>query len=136
VNQVSDDQANAVVASEEGHPFPQGVPTSVQEPVIQFNTTAYSVHPGDKFAKVIVSLAGKYSGVVTVDFSTADKTARAGSDYLPVSWRLVFANNKTTIVVPIPILTGAQPNETVALKLQDPTGAILGAKQAATLKIN
>jgi hypothetical protein len=130
----SESQINAVV-TRECNPADDAQVTT-RAPVVQFSSPTYSVEEKGKFAKVTVTLTGKYSGVVTVDFSTADKTARAGSDYLPVSWRLVFANNKSTVVVPIPILTAANANEAVFLKLQDPTGgAVLGTKQTATLTI-
>jgi Calx-beta domain len=111
-------------------------PETTHGPVVQFSRSTYSVREDGKVARVHVTLTGNYSGVVTVDFSTADQSAHAGTDYLPVTWRLVFANNKTKIVVPIPILTAAGRNETVSLTLQDTTGgAVLGPKHTATLTI-
>jgi hypothetical protein len=106
--------------------------------LIQFKSSTFSVAESGKFAKVIVSVTGKFSGVVTVDFATADGTALAGRDYLPVVDRLVFANKKISATVSIPIIDDlvAETNKTVTLTLQNPMGgALLGTRHTATLTI-
>ena len=110
----------------------------VTYPIIQFSTAAFSVAENGKFAKITVKLKGKYSGVVTVDFATADGTATAGSDYMPQVGRVVFANKKTSVVVMIPIIDDLvdEVNETVTLTLQNVVGgAWLGLGHTATLTI-
>ena len=110
----------------------------VTYPIIQFSTAAFSVAENGKFAKITVKLKGKYSGVVTVDFATADGTATAGSDYMPQVGRVVFANKKTSVVVMVPIIDDLvdEINETVTLTLQNVIGgAWLGPGHTATLTI-
>lgn len=107
-------------------------------PIIQFSTTSYSVAENGKFARITVTLKGRYSGVVTVDFATADGTAFAGTDYMPQAGRVVFANRKTSAVVMVPIIDDLvdEMNETVTLTLQSPVGgAWLGLRHTATLTI-
>ncbi len=111
---------------------------ALSTPTVQFKSASYSVLEKTKVAKVTVTVTGKYSGVVTVDFSTADGTAVAGSDYMPVANRLVFSGKKTSTIVAIPIFDDqvAEPGETVTLTLQNPTGGVLlGAKHTAVLTI-
>jgi hypothetical protein len=64
-------------------------------------------------------------GAVTIDFSTANGTATAGSDYQPVSGTLSWANGDGgTRIVQIPLFADelAEGNETVQLVLSNPTG--------------
>jgi hypothetical protein len=106
--------------------------------LIQFKSATSSVLETTRFAKVTVSVTGKFSGVLTVDFATADGTGVAGRDYLPVADRLVFSNKKISAVVSIPIIDDlvAEANKTVTLTLQNPTGgALLGTRHTATLTI-
>ncbi len=105
---------------------------------VQFGAAATSVAEGGKFAKIKVALKGKYAGVVTVDFSTADWTATSGLDYAPLAGRIVFSNKKTSVIVSIPVIDDAllEGAESIALQLENPTGgALLGAVHAATLTI-
>ena len=104
---------------------------------VQFSSPTFSVTQNANFAKVMVKVTGKYSGEVTVDFATADGTATAGVDYMPVAGRLVFSAKKTSATVLIPIIdTGAATSKTVNLILQNPMGgALIGAQPTATLTI-
>lgn len=105
---------------------------------VQFSAATYSVSESGKFAQITVTVTGKYSGEVTVDFATADGTATAGVDYMPAAGRLVFSSKKTSATVLVPIIaTGAGgPNKTVNLTLQNPMGGVLiGAQPTATLTI-
>ena len=107
-------------------------------PVIQFSTAAYSISENGKVAKITILLKGRYSGVVTVDFATADGTAIAGSDYMPQAGRVVFSSGKTSAVVLIPIIDDLlhESSATVTLTLQNPMGgAWLGLGHTATLTI-
>ncbi len=74
----------------------------------------------------------------TVNFSTADGTAVAGIDYLPVSGTLTFNPGVLTQTFTIPILINPLilGNETVLLNLSNPTnGASLGSPSSAVLVI-
>jgi hypothetical protein len=106
--------------------------------VVQFSSATYSVTETGKFAKVTVTVTGKYTGVLTVDFATVDGSGVAGVDYMPTAGRLVFSTKKLSSVVVIPIIDDGTPesNKTVQLTLQNPTGGVLlGTRSTATLTI-
>lgn len=105
---------------------------------VQFSAPTYSVKESSKFATVTVTVTGKYSGELTVDFATADGTAVAGVNYMPVAGRLVFSSKKTSATALVPIIDDGtpEPNKTVNLTLQNPMGGVLlGAQPTATLTI-
>jgi hypothetical protein len=105
---------------------------------VQFKAAAYAASEGGRFAKVTVSLVGKNPGVVAVEFATADMTATAGADYMPLSGRLVFTGSKKAITVAVPILEDSTPElgELVTLTLRNPTGgAQLGLRHTVSLTI-
>ena len=68
-------------------------------------------------------------GPITVDYATADGTARAGTDYQAVSGTLEFQEQETVESLTIPILGDAvaENTETFSVTLSHPTGgAVLG----------
>jgi hypothetical protein len=73
-----------------------------------------------------------------VDYATSDGTALAGQDYAATGGTLSFAAGETTKTFSVPVTNDAlnEDNETVNLKLSNPTGGIsLGTQSAATLTI-
>ena len=82
---------------------------------------------------------GGSDGAVSATVATAPGTATAGSDYVPVSQSVSFADGQTsrTVQVPItddPLVEGI--DETVDLSLSAPTGgATLGSPTSAVLRI-
>jgi hypothetical protein len=74
-----------------------------------------------------VDLSSVSGQVVTVDFATADDTARAGSDYQLVSGTLIFnpgETNKTIVVRVIGDLVG-EPDESFFVNLNNVANAVL-----------
>jgi uncharacterized repeat protein (TIGR01451 family) len=69
---------------------------------------------------------------VSVDYFTADGSARAGRDYLPVSGTVAFAPGTTNQTVTVVVVgdENSESNETVLVKLTNPSGAILATDQA------
>ena len=116
------------------NPPPVVVPTE-----IQFESARYlvsEVAPG--YATISVVYGGGAPGAVTVDYSTADGTARDGLDYIGRSGTLTFQFGETNKTFTIPILDNPEPNvdKTVNLSLANPTGgATLGAFNTAVLTI-
>ncbi len=93
---------------------------------------------GDGTATVIVTRSGGTSGRATVEYATADGTAKAGEDYTPVRGVLRFAEGQSvrTISVPVADDTGVEPAETFGLTLTRPgEGALLGTTTTATVKL-
>ncbi|EAQ79300.1 Calx-beta domain-containing protein [Blastopirellula marina] len=70
--------------------------------------------------------------VVTVDFTTVDGTALAGSDYLTASGSLTFAAGTTSQVVTVTILDDGvlEDPESFTLQLSSPVGAALANSEA------
>ncbi len=87
-------------------------------------------------AGFVVSLSAPQATPVTVDYKTADGTAKAGVNYVPESGTLTFAPGETTAIVQADLL-GSQAVSaplTFMLDLSSPSGASLGTVEAtATL---
>jgi len=75
-----------------------------------------------------VTLSQAATGPVTVQYSTANGTATAGSDYGAQTGTLIFAAGETskTILVPVTGDSAVEASETLALNLSSPSGATLG----------
>lgn len=88
---------------------------------------------GTKSAIFTVTLSAASSQTVTIDYATADGTARAGSDYTAKSGRLSFSAGQTskTITVSITGDTAKESNETFLVNLSNPVRVTL-AKTAGT----
>ncbi len=74
-----------------------------------------------------VTLNRAASAAVSVDYTTADGTAKAGADYTAASGTLTFAPGETAKSVSVAILDDAidEGKETFLLKLSNPQGAFL-----------
>ena len=86
---------------------------------IQFNTATYKVSEDVGSAVITLIRAGGSKGTVSVNYSTADGTATAGSDYTAVSGTLLFADGETSKTFSIPVANDGVPeaDETVQLVL-------------------
>ncbi|MHC5538694.1 beta strand repeat-containing protein [Singulisphaera rosea] len=64
---------------------------------------------------------------VTVDYSTADGTAKAGVDYQAVSGTLTYQPDETTQTIDVPIIggTNVKPPETFLVNLTNATNAVI-----------
>lgn len=115
--------------------------TSVTTPLvgaIQFSGATYSVNENGGVATISVTRTGGSAGAVTVNYSTSNGTATAGSDYASTSGTLTFADGETTKTFTIPITNDTlfEGNETINLTLSGPTGgATLGNQATAVLTI-
>lgn len=84
---------------------------------------------GTQNALVTVSLSEPHAQSVTVNYSTIDGTATAGSDYTVVSGKLTFAKNDTsrTILVPVRGDRIVESDEYFSVQLSNATkGATIG----------
>ncbi|PYS55308.1 MAG: hypothetical protein DMF76_26115, partial [Acidobacteria bacterium] len=82
---------------------------------------------GQRQAVFYVFLSAPANVDVTVQYSTQDRTATAGSDYVAASGTLIFPANSTTttLSVSVPVLgdTDIEPHEFFELRLSNPTNA-------------
>ena len=86
----------------------------------------------DETIDFAVTLSRAASGPVTVAYATADRTARAGSDYTRTSGKLSFAAGETELTVRVPVLDDAhdEGEETLVLRLTQASGARIADGEA------
>ena len=108
-----------------------------QPGTLQFQMADFSVDEAAGTAAITVT-RNQSGPTATVNYSTADGTAVAGTDYVATSGTLTFNPGVLTQTFTIPILINPliKGNETVILNLSSPTGgATLGAPSSAVLVI-
>lgn len=83
---------------------------------------------GTHYALVSVTLDGPSKQTVTVNYATADATARAGSDYQSASGGLTFARGETSKTIAVPVYGDrlAEANESFAVILNGAQRARIG----------
>jgi hypothetical protein len=93
---------------------------------------------GNRSALVTVSLSNRNNQPVTVDYSTANGTAFAGSDYQAVSGRLTFNKGVTSRTISVPIIGDAIPelDEAFYINLRNPRRATIADGQGAVTIVN
>ena len=105
---------------------------------LQFSQANYSVTEARASVTITVTRQDGTASGVTVDYSTSNDTATAGSDYTAKSSTLTFAAGQTSKTFTIPMIkdTRDESDETVNLTLSNPTGgATLGTPESAVLTI-
>jgi hypothetical protein len=108
-----------------------------QPPTVDFNSTDYTVNEDAGTATITVTLNVEIDTSISVDYATSDITAVAGDDYTNSSGTVNFAPNETTATFEVPIIDDSQyeQTETVLLELSNPTEAVIGPNDPATLTI-
>jgi hypothetical protein len=105
---------------------------------LQFSTDFISQLENSGSFKINVTRTNGSTGTVTVQYATADNTAKAPSDYTSTSGSLTFNNGETSKQITIPIVDDSTPEGTEGFKisLTNPSGgAVLGNFATATLSI-
>jgi uncharacterized delta-60 repeat protein len=64
---------------------------------LDFTSSTYQVIEGQPFVDVQVRRAGGNIGLISIDYTTVDGTAKAGEDYTPVTGRLTWNNQDISI---------------------------------------
>ena len=105
---------------------------------LQFSASTYSV--AESGVNATITITGGTTGTATVQFSTSNGTATAGSDYTAVTNQTVtFNDGDTSKTVSVAITNDAfdENDETVNLTLSSPGGSgALGSPATAILTIN
>ncbi|WP_304622082.1 cellulase family glycosylhydrolase [Roseomonas cutis] len=91
------------------------------------DTSVTEADAGSSAMTFTVTLSKASATPVTVNWTTADGTATAGSDYTAASGTLTFAAGQTSATVQVQVTgdTAVESNETVRLQLSAPSGATL-----------
>jgi hypothetical protein len=105
--------------------------------LVYLSASHYTVGEGDGQVVITVLLSAASSQTVTVDYATADGTATANEDYVPISGTLTFAPGETSKTIVITILenTCCEESETFTVDLLNPVGASLGTPSTSTVTI-
>jgi hypothetical protein len=93
---------------------------------------------GSGTATITVTRSGGSAGAVGVNYTSANGTATAGSDYSVANGTLSWANGDAaakTFTVTVTGDTAVEPDETVLLTLSAPTGGAVLGSSTATLGI-
>jgi hypothetical protein len=107
------------------------------ESAVQFARPVFSVRERVSPGQLTVERTGS-TGTVTVQYATvAGGTATAATDYTSRSGALTFAPGVTTQTISIPIVddNADEGDETIAVRLSNATGAVLGPQRNAMLTI-
>jgi acetyl esterase/lipase len=102
------------------------------------NATVTEGHTGTREIVFTVTLSARQSTPVQVRWSTADGTARAGSDYTARSGKLVFAAGQTSRTIGV-LVTGdraVEADETFTVRLAATPGATLATGSATGTIVN
>ncbi|HEX8151439.1 MAG TPA: Calx-beta domain-containing protein [Pyrinomonadaceae bacterium] len=97
----------------------------------------FSIDEGGVKATFTITRTGSTAGGVTVNYSTANGTATAGSDYTAVSNPITFAEGETSKTFDVSITNDSldEPDETVIVSLTPGFGASPGSASSVILKI-
>jgi len=102
----------------------------------RISAASASTYEGDgepRSLTFLVSLSARAAVPVSVDYASADDTAKAGTDYVATSGTLTFAAGQTVAAVDVPILGNKvpEPDRKLVLSLTSPVGAPLAFGQAS-----
>jgi len=106
-------------------------------PIVSLDTATASIAEGGALVTFTATLNATSGQTATVNFSTSNLTALAGSDYTSTSGTLTFAPGDTEEAFSIAILDDAtyELNETFRVTLSSPSNATVGAPSQATVTI-
>jgi hypothetical protein len=109
----------------------------LSQPTLALGASTASVAESAGPLNLTVTLSAASPVTITVDYTTANGTASAGSDYSAQSGTLTFAPGVTTQPITVPIANDLsdEPNETFTVTLSGSYGARLGAIPSTTVTI-
>lgn len=110
---------------------PDQVIVTVENPLPTLSINDISENEDVGVADFTVSLGSPSAFPVTVDYSTADGTATAGSDYTATSGNQTFAPGEIARTIPVPIVDDFlyEGDETFSLNLSNPANATISDGQ-------
>ncbi len=105
---------------------------------LQFQVTTQTVLENSGVAHIVVRRAGGTAGAVSVHYATLAGSAKADTEFTPISGTLEFADGQATTEIDVAILDNlfSGPNKSFQIQLTNPTdGATLGSPSLLTLTI-
>jgi glucose/arabinose dehydrogenase len=133
-NQVSDSLGNSATSATSLGTFQVAIPNPG---TIGLDKSLYTVNESAGFATITILRTGGSAGVASVDYTTGNSSAIAGSDYSATTGTLTFADGQTSNQIKIPILndTLSEDDETFLFSMDRTVGATLGAPRTANITI-
>ena len=106
-------------------------------PKVQFATSDFAVDENDGPATITATLDFVPAVTATVDYTSSNGTAMAGSDYTAVADTLTFAPGVSSITFTVPITDDLidEPDETIWLQLSNPVSTSITGTNPVTLTI-
>ena len=134
----TDCEAPGSVCTEAGRKLSNTVTATVQGPPLLSVADAEAREGEGAAVEFAVTLSRAASGTVTVNYATADGTAKAGEDYTATSGTLTFALGEREKAVAVPLLDDAldEGEETFLLRLSNATGAVISDRVATGTIVN
>ncbi len=108
------------------------------ESVIAVGSWQYIAAEADGTAQIQVRRTGDLSGTASVDYSTVNMSAHAGSDYVATSGTISFAAGETELVVEVPLVhdSAVEPQEQFGFALSGISGDSTLGRDWAYVVIN
>jgi uncharacterized repeat protein (TIGR01451 family)/uncharacterized delta-60 repeat protein len=102
---------------------------------VSYSSRVYNVNENGVSALISVLRTGYTSNTVSVDFTTADGSARAGAHYQRVAGTLVFTNGESLKTFSVPIIdnNALDGDKTLLLDLSNPVGNLLLSEPSAAV---
>jgi len=106
-------------------------------PTVQFSRSVYSVDEDASLAIIIATLSASVDLTATVGYTTIDKTATSGDDYILSSGTLTFPPGETVEGFAVQIINDDldEPDETITLELRNCHNTLIGVPNKAVLTI-
>ena len=120
-------------------PPPTPTPTPTPTPnSVQFSASNYSVTEACALVTITVNRIGDTAGAASVDYFTSDVAATERGDYITAIGTLRFAAGETSKSFDVLINDDSfvEGSETFNVNLRNPSGAVQGSPQIATVTIN
>jgi uncharacterized repeat protein (TIGR01451 family) len=114
--------------------------TAVHEPVaVSINDLTVTERDSTNLVRAVLSvvLNRPASEIVTVNFGTADGSARTAGDFLSTNGTLAFLPGELVHAIRVPIVSDAisEPAESFLVNLSDPINALLGARSQGLVTV-
>lgn len=108
-----------------------------EPPTVSFQVANYSVHENAGVATVVVAVSAPSGLPITVDISSADGTAVAGSDYTAVSQTITIDPGTLVQTFTVTLLDDGdtEDDETFTLTMSNATNATVGDTSTTTVTI-
>ncbi|HWB91447.1 MAG TPA: family 16 glycosylhydrolase [Puia sp.] len=107
-------------------------------PTVKVGNVTQSRQTQTSAFRFYIDLSAAATQAVSVNYATADGTARAGADYTATSGTITIAAGQTEVYVDVPVLGDSlrQANQTFYFQISNPVNSVLGASRGTGTIVN